>query len=79
MMQPYKNLCYRCGKERVVTRVWKERDGNSVIENTETQCPDPVCQKMNEKELEKQHTRRLETEERKRQSVRNRRPKTAKK
>jgi hypothetical protein len=78
MLQQYKNLCYRCGKERVVTRVWKEQEGNSIIENTETKCPDVECQKINEKEMEKQHARRMETEERKRQSVRNRRPKMAK-
>jgi hypothetical protein len=62
----YKNLCPRCGKERIVVKVWKSREGGSLIENTQTACPDKVCQDATNKEMRKQHERRLETEARKR-------------
>lgn len=61
----YKNNCARCGKERVVVRVWKEYEGGSMVENTQTACPDKACQSLTNKEMKKQHERRLEMEERK--------------
>lgn len=64
-MIQYKNNCPRCGKERVVVRVWKEREGGSMVENTQTACPDDACQDLTNKEMKKQHERRLETEARK--------------
>ena len=50
---PSKNLCIRCGKERVVKKTWTEKVGTSLITYTETVCPDPKCQKIVEKQLDK--------------------------
>ena len=72
MQKPYRNICYRCGKERIVTKIWKERVGNSVVENTETVCPDKKCQEAMEQEIKKQKNKRLQMENRKRESSRNR-------
>ncbi len=72
MQQAYKNICYRCGKERVVIKTWKEKVWDSVIENTESVCPDKKCQAANDKDMRKLKHKRLELEKRKRESVRNR-------
>jgi hypothetical protein len=72
MQKPYKNICYRCGKERTVSKVWKEKIGNSIVENTETVCPDKKCQEATEKEIRKQKNKRLQMEKRKKESSRNR-------
>lgn len=48
-MNQYGNYCWRCGKERVVTKSWKEKIGNSVVTTTETVCPDIKCQELVEK------------------------------
>ncbi len=45
----YKNLCSRCGKERIFVKTWEEKIGYSVITTTETACPDEECQKQVEK------------------------------
>lgn len=72
MQKPYRNICYRCGKERIVTKIWKERVGNSIVENTETVCPDKKCQEATEQEIKKQKNKRLQMENRKKESSRNR-------
>ena len=72
MKKTTSNICYRCGKTRIVIRVWKEKIENSVIENTETACPDKECQKLNEQEINKQRSKRLQMEERKKEMSRNR-------
>jgi hypothetical protein len=36
-----------------------------MVENTQTACPDDACQDLTNKEMKKQHERRLETEARK--------------
>lgn len=58
------NPCTRCGKERIISKTWKEEVdtffGKSVITHTETVCPDPECQKIVEEKLEAQ---RQKTEE----------------
>ncbi|MBI2598672.1 hypothetical protein HYW40_00410 [Candidatus Curtissbacteria bacterium] len=39
--------CIRCGKTRIVKRVWKEKlEYGSIITHTETVCPDQACQKQ---------------------------------
>ena len=42
--------CIRCGKERIVSKTWKEEVtnffGSSFITHTETVCPDEECQKI---------------------------------
>lgn len=72
MQQPYKNICYRCGKERIVTRTWKEKVENSIIENTEAVCPDKKCQATIEKDIRKLKNKRLQIEKRKKISIKNR-------
>lgn len=75
MQKAYKNVCYRCGKERIVTKIWKEIVGNSVVENTETVCPDKQCQKTIEQDIRKQKNKRLQMEKRKEESLRKRKKK----
>ncbi|MEK7166407.1 MAG: hypothetical protein AAB874_06390 [Patescibacteria group bacterium] len=38
---------------RIVTKTWTERTETSVATYTLTACPDPECQKLVEKELQK--------------------------
>lgn len=52
-MNPYPNLCWRCGKERIIVKSWKEKIGYSTITTTETACPDIECQKLVNKENKK--------------------------
>jgi len=41
----FSNPCVRCGRERVVKSVKKERVDRSLVVTTITSCPDPECQK----------------------------------
>jgi len=59
MNQAFKNVCIRCGKERVFLREWTERVGNSVVINTETTCPDHECQKLVDKDNKKQRDKHI--------------------
>lgn len=43
--------CIRCGKARVIDKVWKEYMGRSLIINTKTVCPDTECQKIVDGEI----------------------------
>lgn len=43
--------CIRCGKTRIIAKTWKENATTYV----QTVCPDPECQKMVEKELQKKN------------------------
>lgn len=62
------NPCVRCGKERVIVKTWKEKFGDSVIINTESDCPDKECQKKvdleNKKYRERQAAMKLKSEQR---------------
>ena len=41
----YKNVCIRCGKERIVIKEWEvTTETGSKIKKSETVCPDPSCQ-----------------------------------
>lgn len=55
------NICMRCGKKRIVTRTWKEKVVSygkiSVIECTETVCPDKNCQELVNKGLAAQRVK----------------------
>ena len=53
MNQAFKNVCIRCGKERVILREWTERVGNSIVTNTTTTCPDPECKKIVDRDNKK--------------------------
>ncbi|OGG03972.1 hypothetical protein A2W14_05935 [Candidatus Gottesmanbacteria bacterium RBG_16_37_8] len=43
--------CIRCGKTRIVGKIWTENVSGSKITHTQTVCPDPECQKIVEEEL----------------------------
>jgi hypothetical protein len=81
------NPCIRCGKERIVSKTWKEEVtnffGSSFITHTETVCPDGECQKIvNAKfkqEKEKKEALMLEKQKRYEQSQKNAKKKTAEK
>jgi hypothetical protein len=52
------SICTRCGKQRIISRTWKEEmetiTGTTTVEYSETICPDPECQKIVEKQLSEQ-------------------------
>lgn len=59
----YTNPCIRCGKERVVSKTWKETittfSGTlQEVVHIEAVCPDPVCQEALNKEFAKQKEKR---------------------
>lgn len=66
----YKNYCSRCGKERVVWKIWKEKVGNSVVETRENICPDKSCQSLVNKELKDKVNKRIKAEESRRERMR---------
>ncbi|OGK24762.1 hypothetical protein A3A46_03655 [Candidatus Roizmanbacteria bacterium RIFCSPLOWO2_01_FULL_37_13] len=72
MGKAYINDCYRCGRERIVTKVWKEKVENSVIENTVSVCPDKSCQEVVDQEIRHQRNKRLQTENKRKELLRNR-------
>ena len=72
MDKAYKNNCYRCGRERRISKVWKEKVGNSVIENTESVCPDKKCQEKVEQEIRHQINKRLQMENKRKELLRKR-------
>ena len=69
MDKKYSNLCCRCGKVRIVTKTWKETVGASEVTVTETVCPDPVCQKSLNKELESQKQKKALMEKKKEERI----------
>ena len=72
MGKAYRNDCYRCGRERIVVKVWKEKVENSVIENTESVCPDKSCQEVVDQEIRRQRNKRFQTENKRKELLRNR-------
>lgn len=72
MGNAYKNICYRCGKDRIVSKVWKEKIGNSIVENVEHICPDKKCQEELEEDIKRQRTKRLLMEQRRKEMPRKR-------
>lgn len=40
------NPCYRCGKQRIISRTYTEIVNGSPVIYTESVCPDPKCQEM---------------------------------
>lgn len=64
MDNKYKNICIRCGKERIISKSWKEITVNASglkqeIVYTETVCPDSACQRILNQEFAKQKKKRL--------------------
>jgi len=64
----FSNPCVRCGRERIVIRVWEEKTTYSTGTNTETACPNPECQKLvtaeNKKQTDKQAAIKKRSDER---------------
>ena len=62
------NPCFRCGKERILLREYKENVGGSLIITREMICPDKECQKIvnqnNKKQNEKNALMRRRSEQR---------------
>jgi hypothetical protein len=52
------NPCFRCGKQRIVVSTKKERLAGSWVTTTVTSCPDPECQKILNKQMEKERVAR---------------------
>src|SRR5579859_6813446 len=52
------NPCFRCGKQRVITRTYKKTVDNSVVTYEEAVCPDPECQKALELQLKGERDKR---------------------
>lgn len=63
------NPCTRCGKERIVARVWKEKiqtfSGFYIETRSDNVCPDKECQKAVMKELDDQRLKREKIKQRK--------------
>lgn len=59
--------CIRCGKQRVVIKSWTEVVGNSTITHSESDCPDPECQKAVNSGIAKQKKQREMQENEKKQ------------
>ncbi|MBI3366265.1 hypothetical protein HY041_01380 [Candidatus Roizmanbacteria bacterium] len=71
MDKKFISYCSRCGKERIISRKWKEKVGLSIVENTERSCPDKKCQKIINNEVSKMKKKRIEAEEKRKNMVRN--------
>lgn len=56
-MKNISNPCIRCGKDRIESKEWKEKVGNSMILCTSNICPDPECQKEVEAQLKSKKDR----------------------
>ena len=57
--QAFKNLCTRCGKQRVISDSHKEMVGNSEVTFTSMTWPDPDCQKKVDGLLDKEKEKRM--------------------
>lgn len=68
MNKPYKNLCVRCGTERVLLRTYEEKIGTSIVITNDMICPNKECQKKvdqdNKKQRDKNILMRLRSEQR---------------
>ena len=73
------NVCPRCGKKRLVTRVYKEKTPSGYVHYKITSCSDPECQKIVDKKLNDEEKKRKaikkeqERREKERQKIKNRR------
>lgn len=73
MNKTYSNPCIRCGTERVISRTWKEKIGNSVVINIEKVCPDIKCQNKVNQDNKKQRDKSAAMKQRSEQRALNRR------
>lgn len=63
--------CIRCGKIRVFSRKWKDKENGkgTVITHVETICPDKQCQKLVDAKFQEMKDRRTQAEERKKNLI----------
>lgn len=52
------NVCPRCGKDRIVTKVYKEKTASGYVDCKITACSDPACQKIVDEKLIGEETKR---------------------
>ncbi len=65
----YSNPCMRCGRERIVLKIWEEKtDAGSPVTITKTACPDSECQKKvdsdNQRQRDKNALMKLRSQQR---------------
>lgn len=64
----HSNPCLRCGKERIVFKVYEEKVGYSTVTTKEMVCPDNDCQREmdieNKKRTEKYAAIKFKSEQR---------------
>lgn len=54
------SVCIRCGKDRIVSKVWTERGlRGSPVTYTEAVCPDSDCQKLVDQDFALRRERKL--------------------
>lgn len=51
MQKQTENPCIRCGKTRIVDKIWTEYEVKILITHTKMVCPDSDCQKIVEAEI----------------------------
>lgn len=52
------NVCPRCGKDRIVVKVYKEKTPSGYVDYKITACSDPACQKIVDAKLVDEETKR---------------------
>jgi hypothetical protein len=57
------NPCIRCGKQRIELNSCQKKEGSFLVTYTKTVCPDPECQKLVDKELAKEKSKRKKIKE----------------
>ncbi|MBI2598815.1 hypothetical protein HYW40_01155 [Candidatus Curtissbacteria bacterium] len=71
MQRQANSICIRCGKVRVFSRKWKDKENGkgSTVTHEETICPDSECQKLVDEKFQEMKDRRALSEERKKTIV----------
>ena len=66
------SVCTRCGKPRVIVNTYEEKIETSTVMYTITECSDPECQKLVNKTLKAEKSKRkfIKDEQVKREEVR---------
>lgn len=66
------STCTRCGKPRIVVDTYEEKVETSTVTYTITECSDPECQKLVNKTLKQEATKRkfIKDEQLKREDAR---------
>lgn len=67
MQNQTNSICIRCGKVRIFSRKWKDKENGkgAVVTHEETICPDLECQKIVDEKFQEMKDRRTQMEERK--------------